>query len=239
MVPPLRLLDAPQVLLQLLGRRPDGAVDALEHRPLLVAAPVRAGHLHELEGIADLARRGHVRAAAEVEPFALAIDFQVLALGDRVHELDLEMLALGAKHVFGLVAAPKLLGEGFVPRDDLAHLGFDGRKILGRERLVAGEVVVKAVLDHRADGDLRAGEELLHRLGEHMRAIVADQLQRGGVVTRHDGDLRPVRHGVGQIGERAVHLHRDGLLGQRLGDRLRHRRTRRAVGKLASGAVGK
>ena len=46
----------------------------------------------------------------------------------------------------------------------------------------AGEVVVEPVLDHRSDGHLRAGEERLHRLGEHMRAIVADELERARIL---------------------------------------------------------
>jgi hypothetical protein len=46
-------------------------------------------------------------------------------------------------------------------------------QVVGRERLVAGEVVVEAVLDRRADGDLGAGEQLLHRLGQHVGGVVA------------------------------------------------------------------
>ena len=51
----LRLLASPQVLIELLLGRPDRAVDALEHRALLVAAPVRPGRAEQLER-ADLAR---------------------------------------------------------------------------------------------------------------------------------------------------------------------------------------
>ena len=50
-------------------------------------------------------------------------------------------------------------------------------QIVGRERLVAEEVVVEAVLDRRADRHLRAGEQVLHRLGHDMRAVVADHAQ--------------------------------------------------------------
>ena len=62
--------------------------------------------------------------------------------------------------------------------DDLAHLLFDLRAGLRGERLVAGEIVVEAVLDHRADGDLGAGTQLLHGFGQHVGAVVADQFQR-------------------------------------------------------------
>ena len=95
---------------------------------LRVAAPIGARHLHQLEGVADLARRGHVRAAAEVEPVALRVDLEVLALRDRVDQLDLVGLALVGEDLLGLVARPDLLGERLVARDDLAHLRLDRRR---------------------------------------------------------------------------------------------------------------
>ena len=110
-----------------------------------------------------------MRAAAEVEPVALEIDLDRLVAGNGVDQLDLEGLALVAEHLLGLLAVPDFLGEGFVARDDLAHLLLDRGKIFRRERLVAEEVVVEAVLDHRADGDLRARPQRLHRFGQHMR----------------------------------------------------------------------
>ena len=39
------------------------------------------------------------------------------------------------------------------------------------------EIVVEAVLDGGADGDLDLGEELLHRLGHHVRGRVAERRQ--------------------------------------------------------------
>ncbi len=62
-------------------------------------------------------------------------------------------------------------------------------QVVGRERLVAGEVVIEAVLDHRADGHLRAGPQRLHGLGQHVRGVVADQLQRARVVAGDEFDL--------------------------------------------------
>ena len=82
------------------------------------------------------------------------------------------------EEALGVVAAPDLLGEGLVARDDLAHPLLDGGEILGREGRLAEEVVVEAVLDHRADRHLRAGIEGLHGLGQHMGGVVADQRQR-------------------------------------------------------------
>ena len=172
----------------------------------------------ELEGLADLAGRGHVRAAAQVEPFALAVDLEVLALGDRIDQLDLEELALPLEEGLGVLAAPELLGEGRVAGNDLVHLGLDAREVVGVEGLLLGEVVEKAVLDHRPDGDLGAGPQRLHGLGHHMRAIVADKLERLRVGPAEDLDGGVGSNRVGQVGEAAVDHHRHGLLGQRLGD---------------------
>ncbi len=122
-----------------------------QHRIVGVAAPIGAGHLHQLEGVADLAGRGHVRPAAQVEPVALEVDLDRLVAGDGVDQLDLEGLALVAEHLLGLFAIPNLFGEGLVAPDDLAHLLLDRGKIFRGERLVAEEVVIEAVLDHRAD----------------------------------------------------------------------------------------
>ena len=60
-----------------------------------------------------------------------------------------------------------------------------------------------------------------------------------GFVAGHDLDLGAVRNWVGKVGEHAVDPHRDRLLGERLGDALGHRRSRRAGRKIAFGAVGK
>ena len=128
MVALLRLLELLEIGVELLLLGEGGAVDAGEHRVLGVAAPIGARHLHQLEGVADLAGRGHVRAAAEIEPVALLVDLDLLVLRDGVDQLDLEHLALVAEHALRLVARPHLLGERFVARDDLAHLLLDRRR---------------------------------------------------------------------------------------------------------------
>ena len=119
----------------------------------------------------------------------------------------------------GLLARPHLLGERLVARDDLAHALLDRREVLRGERLVAEEVVVEAVLDHRPDGDLGAGPQRLHRLGQHMGGVVADQLERARIVAVDELDPGVAVDRVGEIGERAVERHRDGALGKRRRDR--------------------
>ena len=100
------------------------------------------------------------------------------------------------------------------------------------------EIVIETVLDHRADGDLRAGKERLHGFGKHMGAIVADEFKRAGLLTADKFDFRVALDGVGEIDELPVERHRDGALGQRGRDRLCDLQACRAGGKLALGAIG-
>ena len=113
-----------------------------------------------------------------------------------------------------------LARERRVAGDDLAHLGFDLGQIVGRERLVAREVVIEAVVDHRTDRDLRAGIELLHGLRHDMRRVMADQLERFGIVARQELDRGVIVDGRFEVGELAVEAHRHRALGERRRDRL-------------------
>ena len=138
-----------------------------------------------------------MRAAAEVEPVALLVDRDLLVRRDGLHQFDLKGFAVLFEEGHGLVARPFLAHDGFVGGDDLAHFFFDRGEILGRKRLLAIKIVIKTVLDHRADGDLRARIERLHGVGEHMGGVVADQFQRTRIVPVEKLDFRvgPERRG--------------------------------------------
>src|SRR3546814_13710340 len=83
-----------------------------------------------------------------------------------------------------LFAVPHLAADRLVAVDDLVHALLDGRKVGGREGGLPGEVVVEAVFDGRAEGDMGAGIEFLHRLGQDVGAVVAQQLKRVCVAGR-------------------------------------------------------
>src|SRR6185295_12391187 len=90
MVAFLGLRDLGQVGGELLIAGPGGAIDALQPLPLRVPAPVGPGEMGELEGAADLARGGHVRAAAEVEPRPLLVDLDILPRRDCIDQFNLK-----------------------------------------------------------------------------------------------------------------------------------------------------
>ena len=145
-----------------------------------------------------------------------------------VDQFDLEQLALVAENFLGFVARPHFLGERFVARDDLAHLLLDRGKIFRRERLVAEEVVIEAVVDHRADGDLRAGPQRLHRFGEYVRGVMADQFERARIFAGQKFDLGVMLDRIGEIGDLAVERHGHRALGER---------RRNALGDVEAGGV--
>ena len=238
MVALLGFLDLLEVGVEFFLLRKCRAVDPRQHRIVGVAAPVGARHLHQLEGVADLAGRGHVRAAAQIEPVALVIDLDRLVAGNGVDQFDLEGLALVAEHLFCLLAVPDVFRKGFVARNDLAHLLLDRGKIFRRERLVAEEVVVKTVLDHRADGDLGARPQRLHRFGQHVRRVMPDQLQRAGVVAGDEFDFGVLLDRVAEVGDHAIQRHRHRALGQRRRDALGNVEAGHALGEFARRAIG-
>src|SRR2546427_29692 len=77
-------------LAEVLAAEPGGAVDALEHGVLLVAAPVGAGGREELER-PDLSCRPDMRPPAEVHEVALAVQGDGVGV-DPAQDLHLERL---------------------------------------------------------------------------------------------------------------------------------------------------
>src|SRR5208337_1722025 len=92
MVAARSFFQAREVLVEILLREKGRAVDALQLGILFVAEPVGAGERTDLEGL-DAASGRHMRAAAEVDEFAVAVKADLGAgrreLGDEVrfHEV--------------------------------------------------------------------------------------------------------------------------------------------------------
>ena len=77
------------------------------------------------------------------------------------------------------------------------------------------EVVIEAVVGRRAEGDLRAGEQVLHRLRHHVREVVAGELQRVGLVLRrHQRELGVALERPRQVAQLAVDPRGDRRLGE-------------------------
>ena len=240
-----RFLEAEEVLVELLLVQPAGPIDAAQHRVVLVAAPIGARHARQLEGAGiKPARGGEVRAAAHVEPRILAaprlIDRQLLAFRQLGCPFRLERLALRVPAPDQVFAAPHLADQRLVARDDPAHLRFDRRQVLlGKGPLGGSEVVIEAVIGRRAEGDLRAGKQRLHRFGEDMSEIVPHQLQRVGFVARrHQGERGIALECPMEIAQLTIDTRRQRRLGEPRSDRRGDVRRRSPRRNLARRTVG-
>ena len=131
-----------------------------------------------------------MRAAAEIEPVALLVDSNRLTRRDDVvDDLRLVILADLLERLDGVLFRPDFADDRIVLVDNFAHLRFDLLEVFRREGLLAREVVIEAVIDHRANRDLRVGIEFLHGLREDVGGIMAEQFQPLLVARRHDGDF--------------------------------------------------
>ena len=208
----LRLLEPREVLVELLLREEAGRVDPLEHRVLLVALPVGPGGVRELEH-AELAGRGHVRAAAEVDEVLLPVAGDPV-VRDAPDDLDLQGVLLGVEDPDRLVLRHLEALDRVVLGDDPAHLRFDRRQVLRREGALRVEVVVVAVLDRRADADLDRRKEALDGVGRQVGRRVAIELEGLGRFRRDDRDRRVGLEARRQVHELAVDLRPQGILGE-------------------------
>jgi len=136
---------------------------------------------------------------------------------DGVDHLELVGLAHGREHQLGLLPGDHGAAEGRVLLDDLEHELLDPAQVLLGEagaRLV--EVVIKPVLDRRADGDLGARKEALHRIRHHVRGRMSDDRQAVGVARADEREVsrrhRRVGDGRVQIDRATANLDSDDVL---------------------------
>ena len=199
----LGLLEAPDVAVELLLGEPGRSVDALEHRPALVAPPVGARGRQELERL-DVAGRRHVGPAAEVDEVALPVEGHAGHVRrQRLQDLDLERLVPLPVVADRLLAGPLLADDRVVRLGEVAHPLLEAAEVLLGEGHVAMEVVVEAVLDGGPDGELHPREQLGHRLGQEVGRRVPERGQGLGraVVLARPRQMRVclVRHSVCRI----------------------------------------
>ena len=232
----LRFLDPVEVRVQLVLLEEGRAVDALQHLPLLVAAPVRAGAVQQLE-VLEPPGVGHVRAAAQVDERTVRVRRDDLGgVGEVVEPLELERVVDEA--LARLRHADLLAHERILLRHHLAHLGLELLEVLGREGRRDLEVVVEAVVDGRAEADLRVGAQPSHRRGEDVRGRVAQHRERVGIALGEDAERAAAPQRRHEILDLAVH--RDGDRGheQPLADRAHDVGRERAGRHHARGPVG-
>ena len=237
--------EAQQVRVELLLVEPAGAIDARKLGIILVAAPIGPGNAHQLEcsGV-ELSGRGQMRAAAHIHPVvARPIDRQLLTLGQFGRPLGLEAFASIFPGLDEVIARNDFAAQRLVGADDLAHRFLDRRQVILGKRAAIGRghhVIIETVVGCRAKGNLRAGVQFLHRLGKHMRKIVAGKFQRIRLILRRD--QREV--GIGferthDIAHLAIDARGQRSLGEAGADRSGNIRRGGSARNFSGGAIGK
>jgi hypothetical protein len=133
---------------------------------------------------------------------------------DRLDNARLVLLADPAEEFHRLVTGHDFPVHGLVGLRQLGHARLDGRQVLRRECTLEGKVVVEAVLDHRPDGHLGAGEQLLDGLRQQVGRRVADDLQPVLVPAGDDRHLGVALDPVRGVHQAAAHAAGDRGLGQ-------------------------
>ena len=233
-----RFFQLQQIGVEFLLIAPGGAVNAAQHGVAMIAAPIGAGHFHQLEGGADITRAAHMRTAAQIRPGTLLVDADDFGFRQILDQFGFVAFTLVGEEANRIFAVPFFAHKGIIARDDFAHLGFDGGEVFRLEGIIAREIVIEAVFNRRADRDLRARVKRLHGFRQHMGAIMADHLQRFGIAPRDEAELCVLRDGRGKIAQLAIHFHGERRLGQARANRRRDSGARHRAVKLADGTIG-
>mmetsp|Transcript_13418 Transcript_13418/g.29139 ORF Transcript_13418/g.29139 Transcript_13418/m.29139 type:complete len:376 (-) Transcript_13418:296-1423(-) len=191
MVALLRLLHHLLVPLELAGILPGRGINALEHFAILVAPPIRTGHrLERNRLLRELSRRLDVRAGAKIPPLVPdLVDGNRFRL-DGFENLKLEGFSDIINALDRLLPSNLLPNDGMVGPYDLVHPLLNLLEILigqlpARYRLAGfrigrfgeEEIVVEAIINPRADGNLSFREDLLDCHGHNVRGRVTETEQ--------------------------------------------------------------
>ena len=157
------------------------------------------------------------------------------------HRLDdLALEGLVGEEGQALVDAVLVADERLVLGHDRAHLLTDADQVVVAEVRTPGqlEVVVEAVLDHRADGVVGPRPQPQHRLGQHMGGRVAQDRTAGRRVGGDDRHHGALVQGRGQVDLGPVDRCRHRGLGQAGADRLGQPEGRSPRRQVLARAVG-
>ena len=194
MVALLRLLDAVQVRVELFLLEERRAVDALQHLALLVAAPVGAGRVQQLE-VLEARRVRHVRAAAQVDERPVGVGRDDLVVAELGEALELERIVGETLLRFARDRPPRARTETSPPTT-LRISSSNRARSSGVNGCVDLEVVVEAVVDRGTEADLRVGAQAAHRGREDVRAEWRSTSSARGSCSVSTRNAPPVRSGV-------------------------------------------
>ena len=172
-IPALGLLDALQIGVQFLLLGEGDAVDPLEGLPVGVAPPVGGVAGQQLDGVALYPAGGvQMGTGAQVGELALLVEGDGSILRQILDQFHLIRLALLLHELNGFLAGQLEALQLQLLLADLPHLGLDLGHVLRGKGKGCVHIVVPALLDGGADGQLHLGPQALDGLRHDVRAGV-------------------------------------------------------------------
>ena len=162
-----------QICVQLLLLGESHAINTLQHFAFGVTTPVSAGSAGQLNSVAlDAAGGVQMGAGAQIGEIALLVEADDCVFRQIVDELNLIGLVLFF-HEFDSFSAGQLKALQFqLFLADFTHFCFQSSQIVGSEGSRSIEIIVEAVVDAGADGQLYIGMQSFHSLRQHVGAGV-------------------------------------------------------------------
>ena len=159
-----------------------------------------------------------MRPCAQVGKIALFIEGYLFACGQVFDERDLIFFGKFGHQLDRIVPRQSEPLDGQIALDDLFHFRFYFGKVVLRDGRLKIDVVIKAVLDGRPDGELAGRIDRFYRLREDVRRRVAVYVEPLFIFQGDDLDLRVVFHDVCEVCQMPVHLGGDGCAGKTFAD---------------------
>ena len=215
-IPAPGVLHALQMGGQFLFAAISRAVNPLQARLIGVSSPVGHGGGCQLKSLHSLGAH-QVGACAQVHKLTLTVEGNLRVLGQIPNQFHLVGLTLLLHEADGLLSGKQELLQAGALLHDLLHLRLQLIQILPGESLVV-KIIVKALLNTGADGQLGVREHSLNRLRQHMGSGMAQGCQALRVLGRTDLQPAVLRCHSPQIHRLAVYLGAAGRSGQALTD---------------------
>ena len=133
--------------------------------------------------------------------------------------MRLVFLAHVAKKLDGFLARHDRARNLLVLRGQFHHFFLDRFEIFRGKRLFVGEVIVKAVFDHRSDRNLGFRKQLLYGLCQQVGGRMPDHFEPFRVPIGNNRQLGIFFDDIGGIDESSIDLAGQGGLGQSGTDR--------------------
>ena len=151
-------------------------VNSLQHLPVGVASPVCTCHAHQLVSL-DLSGGFHMRSCTQIHEVALLVEGNHGVLRQILNQFHLIRFVLLFHKFDGFFSRQFKSFQRIVCLYDLLHFLLDLREIFFAELMLRLKIIVEAVIDCRADGQLGIRPQTLyslrHDMGGRMSVIMS------------------------------------------------------------------